>query len=196
MIIDRNSAKTPPSLFGIDRKIAYANKKYHSGWICTGVTIGLAGVKLSGSERRKGFDIVKIISKVIVIQNPMTSLIEKNGWNGILSKFELTPMGFLEPVRWRKNKWIIVSITIINGNIKCSLKNRDNVALSTLKPPQIQFTKVGPTYGNADNRFVITVAPQNDICPHGNTYPKNAVAIVASIIIIPIFHVFIKWYDP
>jgi hypothetical protein len=24
---------------------------------------------------------------------------------------------------------------------------------------------------------VITVAPQNDICPHGKTYPINAVAI-------------------
>lgn len=29
--IDMASAITPPSLFGIDRKIAYANKKYHSG---------------------------------------------------------------------------------------------------------------------------------------------------------------------
>jgi len=44
-----NSAITPPSLLGIDRRIAYANRKYHSGWMCTGVTRGLAGVKLSGS---------------------------------------------------------------------------------------------------------------------------------------------------
>lgn len=30
----RNSAATtPPSLLGIDRKIAYANRKYHSGLI-------------------------------------------------------------------------------------------------------------------------------------------------------------------
>ena len=40
---------TPPSLFGIDGRIPYANKKYHSGWICTGVTWEFAGVKLSGS---------------------------------------------------------------------------------------------------------------------------------------------------
>ena len=26
-------AITPPNLLGIDRKIAYANRKYHSGWI-------------------------------------------------------------------------------------------------------------------------------------------------------------------
>ena len=32
-----------PSLLGIDRRIAYANRKYHSGWMCTGVTIGFAG---------------------------------------------------------------------------------------------------------------------------------------------------------
>jgi hypothetical protein len=41
---DANSAKTPKSLFGIDLNIAYANKKYHSGCICAGVTNGLAGI--------------------------------------------------------------------------------------------------------------------------------------------------------
>jgi hypothetical protein len=44
-------AITPPSLFGTDRRTAYANRKYHSGWIRTGVTSGFAGVKLSGSLR-------------------------------------------------------------------------------------------------------------------------------------------------
>ena len=29
--IEANSAITPPNLFGIERRIAYANKKYHSG---------------------------------------------------------------------------------------------------------------------------------------------------------------------
>lgn len=29
--IERTRARTPPSLLGIDRKIAYANRKYHSG---------------------------------------------------------------------------------------------------------------------------------------------------------------------
>lgn len=43
---------TPPSLFGIDRKIAYANKKYHSGLMWIGVTIGLAIEKLSGSPKK------------------------------------------------------------------------------------------------------------------------------------------------
>lgn len=52
MRIDITSAITPPNLFGIERKIAYANKKYHSGWIWAGVTSGLAGIKLSGSPNK------------------------------------------------------------------------------------------------------------------------------------------------
>lgn len=42
--MDRRRASTPPSLLGTDRRIAYANRKYHSGLICGGVFSGLAGV--------------------------------------------------------------------------------------------------------------------------------------------------------
>ena len=42
------------SEFGIDRRIVYANGKYRSGWMCTGVTRGFAGVKLSGSLKMYG----------------------------------------------------------------------------------------------------------------------------------------------
>lgn len=42
--IERTKAKTPPSLLGIDRRMAYANRKYHSGLMCGGVFNGLAGV--------------------------------------------------------------------------------------------------------------------------------------------------------
>jgi len=31
IIIEATNAIAPPNLLGIDRKIAYANKKYHSG---------------------------------------------------------------------------------------------------------------------------------------------------------------------
>jgi hypothetical protein len=44
-------ATTPPSLLGIDRRMAYANKKYHSGLMCAGVAMGFAGIKLSGSPK-------------------------------------------------------------------------------------------------------------------------------------------------
>jgi hypothetical protein len=63
------------------------------------------------------------------------------------------------------------------------------VALSTANPPQIHRTSSVPIYGIADSRFVITVAPQKDFCPHGNTYPMKAVAIVMNRIITPVIHV-------
>lgn len=52
--MEARRARTPPSLLGIDRRMAYANRKYHSGLIWGGVTRGLAGVKLSGSPKRLG----------------------------------------------------------------------------------------------------------------------------------------------
>ncbi len=39
-----------------------------------------------------------------------------------------------------------------------------------LKPPQTHCTMSLPINGIADNKFVITVAPQKDICPQGKTY--------------------------
>lgn len=39
---------------------------------------------------------------------------------------------------------------------------------------------------------MITVAPQKDICPHGKTYPRNAVAIDKIKIDTPIIHV---WFN-
>lgn len=72
-----------------------------------------------------------------------------------------------------------------NGNKKWKVKNRVSVALSTAKPPQIHWTSSVPMYGIAENKFVITVAPQNDICPHGSTYPRKAVAITKNKIITP-----------
>jgi hypothetical protein len=63
------------------------------------------------------------------------------------------------------------------------------VALSTANPPQTHCTTYSPRYGIADNKFVITVAPQKDICPQGNTYPTKAVPITKNIKITPIVHV-------
>lgn len=82
---------------------------------------------------------------------------------------------------------------MMNGRMKWKAKNRVSVALSTENPPQIHSTRVVPIYGMADNRFVMTVAPQNDICPHGRTYPINAVAITVNNKMMPMFHVSLKW---
>lgn len=100
------------------------------------------------------------------------------------------PVGLFDPVSWRKSKCTITKAVMINGKMKWKVKNRVRVALSTENPPQTHSTRSVPIYGIADRRFVITVAPQKDICPHGNTYPMKAVAIVISRIIIPVFHVF------
>lgn len=47
-------ATTPPTFDGIDRSTAYANRKYHSGWMCVGVASGFASAKFSGSEALNG----------------------------------------------------------------------------------------------------------------------------------------------
>lgn len=85
---------------------------------------------------------------------------------------------------------------MINGNTKWIAKNRLSVALSTANPPHIHSTSILPIYGIAENRLVITVAPQNLICPQGSTYPINAVAIVKINKITPIFHVSVSLNDP
>lgn len=57
-----NKAITPPNLLGIDRKMAYTQRKYHSGLMCTGVTRGLASRKFSGSVRRFGVNRTTVIN--------------------------------------------------------------------------------------------------------------------------------------
>ena len=73
----------------------------------------------------------------------------------------------------------------VKGSRKWNIKNRVRVALSTANPPQIHWTRSVPIRGIAENRFVITVAPQNDICPQGRTYPRKAVAIIKNRIRTP-----------
>lgn len=43
---------------------------------------------------------------------------------------------------------------------------------------------------------MITVAPQNDICPHGRTYPTKAVAMRVRSRITPTFQVSLFRYEP
>lgn len=90
----------------------------------------------------------------------------------------------------------MATAAIMNGRTKWIAKNRFKVALSTANPPHNHSTSVLPIYGIAENRLVITVAPQNLICPQGSTYPMNAVAIVKINKITPMFHVSMKLYEP
>jgi len=72
--IENRRARTPPNLLGIERRMAYANRKYHSGLICGGVTSGFAGVKLSGSPRRLGVKRAIHVSPISRATNPRRSL--------------------------------------------------------------------------------------------------------------------------
>jgi len=167
--IDIISAITPPNFLGIERRIAYANRKYHSGWIWIGVFSGLAGLKFSGSPIIFG-NITDINSRnMIRIIVLMESFMEKNGWNWILSMFELVPIGLFEPVIWSLIRWIIIIPVKMIGVMKWREKNRERVAWLIENPPHTHSTKNFPRYGMAEIKFVITVAPQKDIWPHGRT---------------------------
>lgn len=157
----KNRASTPPNLLGIDRRIAYSHRKYHSGLMCVGVTRGLASKKFSGSVSILGLNRMSVMKIVRMMVYPRKSLMEKYEWKGIRSEFELSPMGFDDPVWCRNSKWMIISARITKGKMKCSAKKRLSVALSTAKPPHSHSTSMDPIYGMAENRLVITVAPQN-----------------------------------
>jgi len=77
---------------------------------------------------------------------------------------------------------------IKKGKKKCKLKNLFKVASLTEKPPHNHKTISEPTNGIAENKLIITVAAQKLICPQGNTYPKNDVAIININIITPVVH--------
>lgn len=74
MRIAANIATTPPNLLGMERRIAYAQRKYHSGLIWMGVTRGFAGVKFSGSPNRFGMNITIKSSLSSIIKMPRISL--------------------------------------------------------------------------------------------------------------------------
>lgn len=71
-----NRAMTPPNLLGIERKIAYTHRKYHSGLICTGVTNGFAKRKFSGSVIKLGVKSTIVKNRVRAIIYPRASLEE------------------------------------------------------------------------------------------------------------------------
>ena len=59
----------------MDRRIAYAKRKYHSGTIWAGVDKGFEAIKLSGSPRRNGEKKTRERRAVIITTKPNISLI-------------------------------------------------------------------------------------------------------------------------
>jgi hypothetical protein len=80
---------------------------------------------------------------------------------------------------------IIIAITT-NGNKKCNIKKRLRQAVLNENPPQIIITTVVPK-GKTPANDVMTVAPQNDICLQGNTYPRNEAPITNTNSATPLF---------
>lgn len=114
---------------------------------------------------------------------------EKNGEKGILSIFIGREEGFEDPVRCNIIRWMKTNAVTTKGKIKWIEKNRFKVGLSTENPPHTHWTIVFPISGITDKKFVMTDVPQNDIWPHGSTYPTNAVIIRIRKIVIPVIHV-------
>jgi len=129
---------------GIDRRIAYSHRKYHSSWMWVGVINELASIKFSGSI--KVFWVIIAIIKIIKVlgNSPIISLIVKYGWNEIRSLLERIPMGLFDPLSWRKIKWKTIIMHIIRGVKKCKIKNRLSVGLLTANPPHNHSTVVFP----------------------------------------------------
>ena len=73
---------------------------------------------------------------------------------------------------------MITAPAMMNGNKKWKEKNLVRVALPTEYPPHNQKTIWSPTYGMAEKKLVITVAPQKDIWPQGNTYSVKAMPMI------------------
>lgn len=109
--------------------------------------------------------------------------------NFVLSMFACRLVWLVEPFLWRSIRCTTISTIPIRGVTKCKEKNRFNVGCETENPPHIHITLLLPMYGMAEKMFVITVAPQKDICPQGRTYPRNAEAMNTTKIVRPLIHV-------
>ena len=106
-----------------------------------------------------------ILNRIIGVESLMVNM----GLNLTLSVLVMVFVGFDDPFSCSKIRWAITKAAIIMGIIKCREKNRLRVGCETEGPPQIQLTRSFPTRGIAESTPVMTVAPQNDICPQGKT---------------------------
>lgn len=126
---------------------------------------------------------------MIIATTGSASLIEKRGWNLILSVSIGILIGLDDPDSWRRARWTIASTTKMSGRMKWIEKNRFRVGFPTENPPHSHSTITFPIAGIAEIKLVITVAAQNDIWAHGKTYPRNEVAIRIPRIVTPEYQV-------
>lgn len=75
-------------------------------------------MKFSGSLKK--FGLIRIMARKLLRTRvyPSISLIEKYGWNGILSMFLFSPKGLFDPFWCKKTTWIRISAVRMKGSIK------------------------------------------------------------------------------
>jgi len=148
----------------------------------------LAGFRFSTSPSISGLFEIIAINNNVVQHSGFRSFTVNRGWNFIFSISGDNPEGFEDPLSCSAIRCTIATAATISGTRKCSEKNRFKVGWETEKFPHSHSTSSFPRIGIAENRLVITVAPQKDICPHGSTYPRKAAAIVRRSRTIPLIH--------
>lgn len=125
---------------------------------------------------------------IIIIKNTISLLI-CIGLRFIKSILLFNPIGFMDLIEWRINKWIIIIINKINGIKKWIEKNRLIKILSILKLPHNHSTILFPITGIDDRKFVITIIAQYDIWFQIKEYPIKDSIIIINIIIRPEIHI-------
>jgi len=95
--------------------------------MCTGVTIGFAGLKFSTSPSMFGWLEIIIINRIEIKAPGSKSFTENEGWNFILSVSVFVLFGFDEPFSCNSIRCIIISIVSTIGSRKCREKNRFRV---------------------------------------------------------------------
>lgn len=150
------------------------------------MTKKFASLQLSASMKNCGKIIIKPNHNIHIIHN-ITSLFNNSENSTIL---RLTVLPLLLTYSCNKIKCtIIIPITRI-GTKKCKENIRPNVALQIVNPAHT-FNKITSLLGNTLNKFVITVAPHNDIFPQGKTYLRNAAPITKTNNNPPLFQRFL-----
>jgi len=116
--------------------------------------------------------------KIIQISRFIRSFLKKNLLKERVQEKSFSFEGELLPLECNPVKCKTIKIRSKKGRRKCREKKVFIVSVLTVKLPHTHLTTVSPTTGSTVTKLVITLAPQNDICPHGSTYPKNEIPII------------------
>jgi len=115
----RANPRSPPSFLGIERRIAYRCKKYHSGWMCKGELDKSETAKFTGSADQSGK--ARAHNHIIHMLLMFTMSLYKKRWPNLIFSLEEAPMppGTELPPKCNNTKCKITTIKMIKGTKKC-----------------------------------------------------------------------------